>query len=132
MVTASWVAESVADVSHTRRPRVCSAFVPQRPDASGIRPIVSAALGIVRDGETLRDGVATLLPIAAHDSAASDPAMVALMIALAALRREESRGSHYRSDFAGRDADVRLSRLTLRSAIQTAVALSWRAPMRST
>ncbi|CAH2396988.1 L-aspartate oxidase [Mesorhizobium ventifaucium] len=131
-VTASWVAESVANVSHTRRPRVCSAFVPRRPDASGIRPIVSAALGIIRDGETLRDGVATLLPIAAHDGAASDPALVALMIAIAALRREESRGSHCRSDFPGRDADARQSRLTLPSAIQTAVALSWRAPMRST
>lgn len=131
-VTASWVAESVADASDTRRRRVCSTFVPPRPDASCIRPVISAALGIIRDGETLREAVATLLPIAVHNTAASDPALVALMITISALRREESRGSHYRSDFPGRDADARPSRLTLRSAMQAAVALSWRAPTRST
>ncbi|RUW08010.1 L-aspartate oxidase, partial [Mesorhizobium sp. M1A.F.Ca.IN.022.05.2.1] len=60
--------------------------------------------------------------------AASDPAVVALMIAIAALRREESRGSHYRSDFPGRDTDAVESRLTLKMAIQAAVALGWRAP----
>jgi L-aspartate oxidase len=50
------------------------------------------------------------------------------MIAIAALRREESRGSHYRSDFAGRDTEAFQSRLTLKTAIQSAVALGRRAP----
>ncbi|TIW91270.1 MAG: L-aspartate oxidase, partial [Mesorhizobium sp.] len=72
------------------------------------------------------------LSIAADNEAASDPAVAALMIAIAALRREESRGSHYRSDFAGRDADACPSRLTLQTATQAAVALGWRAPTRST
>ncbi|RUV50748.1 L-aspartate oxidase, partial [Mesorhizobium sp. M5C.F.Ca.IN.020.29.1.1] len=65
-------------------------------------------------------------PIAIHNAAACDP--LALMIAIAGLRREESRGSHYRSDFTGRDADPRPSRLTLKMAMQAAVALGWRAP----
>lgn len=42
---------------------------------------------------------------AVGETAAADPAVVALLIAIAALRREESRGSHFRSDFPQRDAD---------------------------
>ncbi|MBA1142380.1 L-aspartate oxidase [Mesorhizobium neociceri] len=125
VVTASWVAESVAGTSHARRRRVCSTFVPARPDPSCIRPVVSTALGIIRDGDALRNGVANLLPIAAGNVAASDPALVALMIAMAALRRQESRGSHFRTDFPRRDAQAFPARLTLRGAMQGAVALGW-------
>lgn len=128
VVTAAWVAEGVAGAAPGQCRRLVSSFVPPRPDPSCIRPVVSAALGIIRDGETLCQAVTTLLPIATHNAAASDPALVALMIAMAALRREESRGSHYRSDFTGRDADARPSRLTLKMAMQAAVALGWRAP----
>ncbi|MCP9234160.1 MULTISPECIES: L-aspartate oxidase [unclassified Mesorhizobium] len=131
-VTASWVAESVAGTSYTRRPRRCSTFVPPRPDASAVRPIVSAALGIIRDGEAMREAVATLLPIAADNVAASGPALVSLMIAVAALGREESRGAHCRSDFPLHDADARPSRLTLHSAMRAAAALDCRATIRST
>lgn len=131
-VTAGWVAESVAGASPGCRRRLFSTLVPPRPDPSCIRPVVSHALGITRNGETLREAAAALLSIAADNEAASDPAVAALMIAIAALRREESRGSHYRSDFAGRDADACPSRLTLQTATQAAVALGWRAPTRST
>ncbi|TIR50610.1 MAG: L-aspartate oxidase [Mesorhizobium sp.] len=130
VATAGFVAESVAGASPGWRRRILSTFLPPRPDPSCIRPIVSRALGIVRDGETLREAAAALLPIAAANQAASDPAVVAMMIAIAALRREESRGAHYRSDFPGRNADARSSRLTLATAIQAAVALGWRASTR--
>jgi L-aspartate oxidase len=40
-----------------------------------------------------------VLPLAYSDGSESDPAIVALMIAIAALRREESRGAHFRTDF---------------------------------
>lgn len=75
--------------------------------------------------DAARGAAAALLSIAADNEAASDPAVVAPMIAIAALRREESRGSHYRSDFPGRDADACPSGLTLHTAIQAAVALGW-------
>lgn len=126
VVTAAWVAESVAGASQTPRRRICSVNMPPRPDPSSIRPLASHALGIIRDGETLREAATALLQIAADNEAASDPAVVALMIAIAALRREESRGSHYRSDFPGREADARPSRLTLKMAMQAAVALGCR------
>ena len=40
-----------------------------------------------------------LQPRAFEGGAAADPALVALMIATAALAREESRGGHWRADF---------------------------------
>ncbi|TIL70205.1 MAG: hypothetical protein E5Y89_23030, partial [Mesorhizobium sp.] len=46
-------------------------------------------------------------------------------------RREESRGSHYRSDFPARDAAALPSRLTLCTAFESAVALSWQRSERS-
>jgi len=42
-----------------------------------------------------------LRPLAFGDQAAADPALVGLMIATAALLREERRGSHCRTDVAG-------------------------------
>ncbi|RUV40403.1 FAD-binding protein, partial [Mesorhizobium sp. M5C.F.Ca.IN.020.29.1.1] len=67
VVTANWVAESVARVSPGRHGCMFSTIVPPRPDASCVRPVVSKALGIIRDGETLRQAVTTLLPIAIHN-----------------------------------------------------------------
>ena len=103
VVCAGWTADSVAATSSSRGRRLLPTAMPSRPDASRVRPTVSRALGVVRDGEGLREGTATLLPIAAGHGPASDPALVALMIAVAALRRQENRGAHHRSDF--RDAD---------------------------
>jgi L-aspartate oxidase len=123
VVSATWVADSVAAASPGERKWPFPTILPPRPDVSRIRPIVSSALGIVRDGETLSEAAKTLLPIAAGHDAASDPALVALMVTIAALRREESRGSHFRSDFTGRNAHAPSSRLTLGEAFEAAAAL---------
>ncbi|TIO04085.1 MAG: L-aspartate oxidase, partial [Mesorhizobium sp.] len=88
-------------------------------------------LGIIRTGNRLRDAIAALLPTAVGETAAADPALVSTLIAIAALRREESRGSHYRSDCPQRHADPLSSRLTLRTAFEKAVALKWQAAERS-
>ncbi|PBB41138.1 L-aspartate oxidase [Mesorhizobium sp. WSM3866] len=131
VATAAWVAASVAGTSTGRQwPRLPAVF-PLRPDPSPVRQLVSNALGIFRNGKVLREAIPTLLPIAVGETAAADPALVALLIAIAAFRREESRGSHYRSDFTGRDAAALPSRLTLCAAFENAVALSWQRSERS-
>ncbi|MDX8480801.1 L-aspartate oxidase [Mesorhizobium sp. VK24D] len=131
VATAAWVAASVAGTCAGWQWSRLPAMVPMRPDPSPIRQLVSNALGIVRDGKVLREAIGTLLPIAVGEMAAADPALVALLIAIAALRREESRGSHYRSDFPRRDAAALPSRLTLCTAFENAVALNWQASERS-
>jgi len=64
-------------------------------DNATIRSLMSRHVGVVRDGAGLRQAITALSPLAAQ----SDMALVALMIATAALRREESRGAQARSDF---------------------------------
>jgi L-aspartate oxidase len=64
-----------------------------------VRPILSQGLGVLRDRHGIERAVRGLYPIAIGHGAAADPALVGLMIAVAAWRREESRGGHYRSDY---------------------------------
>ncbi len=124
VTSASGIAASVAAASPSAHKRLQPAIVPPRPDASRISPIASHALGIERDGQTLRAAAMMLAPIAAARDAASDPALVALMIAVAALRRKESRGSHFRTDFPRRDTQPRSLRLTFDGAFEASAALS--------
>lgn len=125
VATAAWVAGSIAGTSAGWQWPRMPTMVAARPDPSSIRQVVSNALGIARKGKALREAVADLLPIAVGHTEAADPALVALLIAIAALRREESRGSHYRSDFPGRNPEALPSRLTLCTAFESAVSLNW-------
>lgn len=64
-------------------------------DASTVRRIMSAHVGVLRNREGLLmacDRLSILAPQSRH-------ALVGLMIAVAALRRDESRGGHARTDF---------------------------------
>jgi L-aspartate oxidase len=124
VVSALWVARSVAAATPTRRRQQIATVVPPPPDASRVRPIASAALGILRDGHALRDAIVALLRLARTDDATSDPAMVALMIAVAALRRTESRGAHCRADFPLQENQPRRSRLTLAETLDSAAAIT--------
>ncbi|MGB7965528.1 MAG: L-aspartate oxidase, partial [Methylocella sp.] len=51
---------------------------------------------------------------------AGDPARVALMVVIAALRRRESRGAHARTDFPSRAAHAQRSLLHLNEALVAA------------
>ena len=61
-----------------------------------------------------------LLPLLQRHDIASDPAAVGLMITVAALLRQESRGAHFRTDFPLHAAGARRSQITLDAAIAAA------------
>ena len=99
IVCAEWVAGSVSNASRgPLKTRTAVTSLPA-PDPSIVRPMMSQGLGVLRDRNAIARLVRSLAPIANGQSAASDPALVGLVIAVAAYRREESRGGHFRADF---------------------------------
>ncbi|MEO5759836.1 MAG: FAD-binding protein, partial [Mesorhizobium sp.] len=119
VVCARWVAESVAGSPEVRATRMEATEQPAS-DPGPIRPLLSRALGVIRDGEGLAAAARALLPLAQHRGAPSDPAIVGLMITMAALQRRESRGAHFRTDFPHHAAVARRSEITLQAALMAA------------
>jgi L-aspartate oxidase len=76
--------------------------LPPAADAGTVRRLANETLGVVRDRTGLEKAIHDLERIAFTDGAAADPALVALLIATAALQRQESRGGHWRRDFPQR------------------------------
>jgi L-aspartate oxidase len=104
VVTGRDVARDLAgrtrSVVGRRRPAGASP-VRDRNGLPEIRAILADHVGVLRDATGLRRAVARLLPLAEGGG----PALTALMIAVAAARRTESRGGHARTDFPARDPD---------------------------
>ncbi|MGY3615599.1 L-aspartate oxidase [Bradyrhizobium sp. USDA 10063] len=99
IVCAQWVAASINGVAGSAAaPRTPTALLPAS-DPSMVRPLVSQGLGVLRDRPSIERAIRNLYPIARGNGGAADPALVGLMIAVAASKREESRGGHYRTDF---------------------------------
>jgi L-aspartate oxidase len=125
--SAAWVAKDVAGSSARAgarpRPRSVVGILAPTPDPSLVRPILSRGVGVMRDREGLLTAAAALLPLASSRCAASQPATVGLMIAVAGLRREESRGAHFRTDFPRRGTSARRSTLRLDEAFALARGL---------
>jgi L-aspartate oxidase len=120
IVCARWAAESVEGAS--RRPlgaRVTDTPLPAS-DPSIVRPILSRGLGVLRDRHAIGRAIRALYRIANQRDAGSDPALVGLMIAVAAYRREESRGGHYRTDFPDTLPSAVPSSMTLADALDAA------------
>ncbi len=120
IVCAQWVAESVASASRSPVKARTNATPLPASDPSAVRPILSQGLGVLRDRHAIEHAIRGLYPIARTSSAASDPALVGLMIAVAAWRREESRGGHYRSDCPDTLPSAVPSSLHLSDALATA------------
>jgi L-aspartate oxidase len=104
IVGAGFTAASVGSTPAVRRPVGRIETMNLRSEVGPVRQIVSRAAGVLRDGATLRHAVSELYPFAVSSAASSDAALVGLMIVVAALRRQESRGAHHREDFPERDA----------------------------
>jgi len=119
------VAESIAATPARRvKPKLSDARI-NPSDPAPVQKILSHAAGVLRDAEGLRDAAAALYPLAAAtdggaDGGAGDPALVGLMIVIAALRREESRGAHARTDFPDHAPEARRTQLRLDEALAAA------------
>lgn len=74
------------------------------PDLPRLRTMVAGALGVVRDGPSLRAALRPWLERVRRlgPDTVDDPTLVAALVASSALAREESRGGHYRSDHPSR------------------------------
>ncbi len=124
VVCAARVAESVtATPARRTKPRSVSP-VPPAPDPSLVQPLVSRGLGILREASGLLETFRALALLAGGRGPAADPAAIGLMMALAALRREESRGAHSRLDFPNQSAQPRRSILRLDDTLTAARELS--------
>ena len=93
-------------------------------DPAAVRPILSRAAGVLREGDALRAAVGPLAALARSAGPAADPALVALAIVVSALRREASIGAHCRLDFPKRPLSPHRSRLTLNEALAEAAAIA--------
>jgi L-aspartate oxidase len=121
MVCARSVAASVAAAPQTNVAIERVPSLPPAPHVEPLRRIVSESIGVLRDREGLLTGLDALLPHVRAEGATSDPALVALMIAVAALDRRESRGGHFRTDWPEADPwQARSRQLTLRDALAMA------------
>lgn len=96
--------------------------LPPDPETSLVRPIVSRHLGVLRNAGAIHGAIASLLPLAESEGPASDPAIVALSIAVFASLRQESRGAHARTDFPLRQAVARRRMMTLAEVLEIARA----------
>ena len=65
-----------------------------------LRQTMSRSFGVIRSGEIMREGLATILQLERENSIQrfENALITAKLIAVSALSREESRGAHYRTD----------------------------------
>jgi L-aspartate oxidase len=100
-----------------------------------LRRTMDAEVGVERDAAGLGRAVAAFAPLAAGEGTGPvlrNAATTALLVATAALAREESRGGHFRSDHPGRAPGPAGRRpLTLQEALGRAAAQDARSMARA-
>lgn len=120
IVCARWVAESIDGVSAGPRVMLSAEAAPPAANPSAVRPILTQGLGVLRDREGIERAIRGLYPLAHLQGASSDAALIGLMIAVAAIGREESRGGHFRTDFPDSASSAVPSSLTRTAALAAA------------
>ncbi|PDT18717.1 L-aspartate oxidase [Rhizobium sp. J15] len=115
-------ARDLSGAPANRAGSIIAGNLPAPADASLVRPIVSRHLGVLRNAGAVDGAIAALLPFAESTGSAADPAIVALLIAVFASLRMESRGAHARTDFPLKHADARRQQMRLSDALEIAHA----------
>ncbi|MCK1266574.1 FAD-binding protein, partial [Bradyrhizobium sp. 84] len=110
VVYAARIADDIAGRTSPSPARLADAATPRggAPDAAAVkrlRMLMSAHVGVIRDGYGLADAVRSFAALEreATSIAVRNMATAALLVAASAWNRRESRGAHFRSDHA---ADV--------------------------
>lgn len=141
VVYAARIAEDIAGRatrSPARLPDTLVTPCSREPDgaaAKQLRAIVSAHVGVIRDGDGLAEAVRSFAAIESETSsiAVRNMATSALLVAAAAWTRCESRGAHFRADYpADVPALARRTMTTLAVARDVAESLSDRPRPRAT
>lgn len=122
VVCGRWVAQDIAASETSAPARRVLGEMPPPPEAAAARSILTPHMGVLRHAAGLTQALLSLLPLVEKNGPASDPALTGLMMTVSALRREESRGGHFRTDFPA-TGPARRSRLTLHAALAAARTL---------
>lgn len=118
---AEWIAADIAGREAITSAGTGDAVPAPSAFRAEIRALMDRNVGVVREAAGLDAAVRRLDALASsgHD----DMALVALMVASQALKREESRGGHFRSDFPLTAADAVHSETTLDATLAFAESL---------
>lgn len=103
LVMGTRVAADIAKTSRTVGHVIVPALAvstPRPAERERLRQLMTDKVGVVRDRASLTAALQALTAMKSDDAVLADMALVAQMITQAALAREESRGAHYRTDFA--------------------------------
>lgn len=133
VVCARAVAEDLKGIAHLHlvrsNPRGDEGSVPAKSARDGgqhaaLRRLMDLRVGVIRNEDGLTEVVLALAPLVfGAVSAMRDVDLTALLIALSALARRESRGAHRRSDYPAAGAR-RSQELTLDTACKRALELT--------
>lgn len=119
VVMAERAALDIGGTTGRQAPNKAAINLPPPPDLVAARAIASRHLGLRRNERGLVEAIEQLTPLVSTGGAGSDPALVALLIAVFAHQRCESRGAHARTDFPATAIVPSRQQMTLAEALDT-------------